>query len=61
MMQTSSTYKDPSDFCMVVKRRAFGNRTPRYVAIYKDRPDGDMGARQVLVELFYETPVCHIS
>lgn len=39
MMQTSSTYKDPSDFCMVIKRRTFGNRTPRYVAIYKDRPD----------------------
>jgi hypothetical protein len=22
--QTSDTYKDPSDFCIVVKKRAFG-------------------------------------
>ena len=51
MLQTSSTYKDPSDFCMVVKRRTFGNRTPRYVAIYKDRPDDIREAYEIAIGL----------
>lgn len=36
--QTSSNTKDPSDFCMVVYRRAFGLQEPQIVAVYKDRP-----------------------
>ena len=36
--QTSKETKDPSDFCITIKRRAFGLSEPQYVAIYKDRP-----------------------
>lgn len=36
--QTSKETKDPSDFCIVIKRRAFGLNEPQYVAMYKDRP-----------------------
>ena len=36
--QTSKETKDPSDFCMVIKRRAFGMNEPQIVAMYKDRP-----------------------
>jgi hypothetical protein len=35
---TSSATKDPSDFCVVVKKRAFGVSDPMYVCVYKDRP-----------------------
>lgn len=34
----SSTDKNPSDFCIVIKKRVFGQSDPMYVAIYKDRP-----------------------
>ena len=34
----SSTNKDVSDFCIVIKKRILGSSTPNYVAIYKDRP-----------------------
>lgn len=36
--QTSKETRDPSDFCVVIKRRAFGLNEPQYVAMYKDRP-----------------------
>lgn len=36
--QTSDTTKDPSDFCMVIKRRVFGLSEPQIVCVYKDRP-----------------------
>lgn len=36
---TSDYTKDPSDFCIVIKKRVFGNSDPQYVAIYKDRPE----------------------
>lgn len=36
--QTSKDTKDPSDFCIVIKKRAFGMHEPTIVAIYKDRP-----------------------
>lgn len=36
--QTSTDTKSPSDFCIVIKKRAFGMNQPQYVAIYKDRP-----------------------
>jgi len=39
MSETSESTKDPSDFCMVIKKRVFGNDEPKYVALYKDRPD----------------------
>lgn len=34
----SATDRDVSDFCIVIKKRAFGLQEPKYVAIYKDRP-----------------------
>ena len=34
----SSTNRDVSDFCIVIKKRIFGTSAPNYVAIYKDRP-----------------------
>lgn len=36
--QTSKETKDPSDFCITIKRRAYGMNEPQYVAMYKDRP-----------------------
>lgn len=36
--QTSKETKDPSDFCIVIKKRAFGLQEPKVVALYKDRP-----------------------
>lgn len=35
----SATDYDVSDFCIVIKRRAFGQLSPKYVAIYKARPN----------------------
>jgi len=34
----SSTQRDVSDFCIVIKKRIHGLKEPKYVAIYKDRP-----------------------
>jgi len=42
--QTSDLTKDPSKFCIVIKRRAFGTRPPQYVAYYMDRPDNEREA-----------------
>ena len=39
--QTSDKTKDPSEFCITIKKRAFGLNEPQYVALYKDRP-GDI-------------------
>lgn len=37
--QTSSQTKDPSDFCLVVYKRVYGTEEPKFVALYKDRPN----------------------
>jgi len=34
----SAEDNDVSDFCIVIKRRVFGDKEPKYVAVYKDRP-----------------------
>ena len=34
----SASDYDVSDFCIVIKRRVFGQMSPKYVAIYKARP-----------------------
>ena len=34
----SAEDNDVSDFCIVIKRRVFGDQEPKYVAVYKDRP-----------------------
>lgn len=39
MEDTSALTKDPSNFCIVIKRRQFGLKDPTYVAMYKARPN----------------------
>ena len=36
--QTSEETRSPSDFCIVIKKRAYGLSEPQYVTIYKHRP-----------------------
>lgn len=48
---TSSLTKDPSDFCIVIKKRAFGNQEPQYVAYYKDRPNDVRDAYKTAIKL----------
>lgn len=52
MNQTSSETKDPSQFCLVIMRRAFGINPPQIVCIYKDRPNE--------VRTAYKTAMCLI-
>lgn len=49
--ETSELTKDPSDFCMVIKKRIYGLQDPAYVAIYKDRPDDVREAYKVAIGL----------
>lgn len=49
--QTSDNTKNPSDFCLVVKKRAFGLQEPQYVAIYKDRPNDIREAYKIAIAL----------
>jgi hypothetical protein len=42
--QTSEETKDPSKFCIVIKKRAFGLQEPMYVAYYMFRPDDERQA-----------------
>lgn len=49
--QTSEYTKDPSDFCLVVKKRVYGLQDPQYVAIYKDRPNDIRDAYKTAIKL----------
>lgn len=49
--QTSSQTKDPSDFCLVVMRRAYGISGPQIVATYKDRPPELKEAYKIAIKL----------
>jgi hypothetical protein len=49
--QTSEATKSPSDFCLVVKKRVFGLDTPKYVAMYKDRPNNIREAYIIAIKL----------
>lgn len=49
--QTSEYTKDPSDFCLVVKKRAYGIEEPKYVAIYKDRPNDIREAYKIAIRM----------
>ena len=49
--QTSENTKNPSDFCLVVKKRVYGLDEPQYVAIYKDRPNDIREAYRTAVKL----------
>lgn len=50
--QTSSETRDPSEFCLVIYKRAFGMNDPQIVCIYKDRPNE--------VRTAYKTAMCLI-
>ena len=47
----SSSDMNVSDFCIVIKRRAFGLQEPKYVAIYKDRPRDIRTAYEMAMKL----------
>lgn len=51
MQDTSSTTKSPSDFCVTVKKRAYGLQEPEYVCIYKDRPEDIREAYKTAIKL----------
>lgn len=53
MQDTSSNTKNPSDFCVVVKKRAYGLQEPEYVCIYKDRPDDIRQAYITAIKIAY--------
>ncbi len=51
MDDTSALTKDPSNFCIVIKRRQFGLKDPTYVAIYKARPNDVRDAYKIAIKL----------
>lgn len=53
--QTSEYTKDPSKFCIVIKKRAFGMQEPKYVAYYMDRPGDERDAykKAILLMKYY--------
>ncbi len=48
---TSEATKSPSDFCIVIKKRVYGNSEPQYVAYYKDRPNDVREAYKIAIRL----------
>lgn len=50
---TSSLTRHPSDFCVTVKKRAYGLSEPEYVCIYKDRPDDIRTAYKIAIKIAY--------
>lgn len=53
MQDTSSTTRSPSDFCLVVKKRTYGLQDPKYVCIYKDRPNDIREAYKIAIKIAY--------
>lgn len=51
MNQTSDAYKDPSKFCVVVKKRIRGLDNPMYVCLYKDRPNRIEEAHKIALKI----------
>ncbi len=49
--ETSDETRDPSEFCIVIKRRQHGLKPPAYVAIYKDRPNNINDAYRIALKL----------
>lgn len=49
--QTSEYTKDPSDFCLIVYKRAYGMNEPQFVAVYKDRPNDIREAYKIAIKL----------
>lgn len=60
MNDTSENTKDPSDFCIVVKKRHFGLHEPMYVCIYKDRPNNLVDAFRITLKIleYYNCKAC---
>lgn len=50
---TSDTTKSPSDFCLTVKKRAYGLQEPEYVALYKYRPNDIREAYKLAIKVAY--------
>lgn len=48
---TSALTKDPSSFCIVIKKRALGLDSPKYVALYKARPNDVRDAYKTAIKL----------
>lgn len=48
---TSSETRDASEFCCVVFRRAYGLRPPKFVAMYKERPQKLKDACKIAISL----------
>ncbi len=57
---TSDYTKDPSSFCVVVFRRAYGTHPPQIVAYYKDRPERIKEAHITCLKLlqYYDAMAC---
>lgn len=57
---TSDKTRDPSDFCVVVKKRCFGVQDPMYVCIYKDRPNNLEEAYRTTLKIleYYNCKAC---
>lgn len=57
---TSENTRDPSDFCVVVKKRCFGLQEPMYVCIYKDRPNNLEEAYRTTLKIleYYNCKAC---
>lgn len=49
--QTSEATKNPSDFCLVVYKRAYGIEEPKFVALYKDRPNDIRECYKIAIKL----------
>lgn len=49
--QTSEKTKDPSDFAIVILKRAYGMSGPKIVATYKDRPERESDAYKIALGL----------
>lgn len=56
---TSVNTDDPSKFCIVIKKRAFGMQEPQYVAYYKDRPNDPREAYKIAMclAMYYKAPI----
>ena len=48
---TSKETRDPSDFCIVILKRAMGMQEPQIVAMYKDRPGDEREAFKIAIRL----------
>lgn len=57
---TSSQTKDPSDFAVIIYKRAFGTDIPKPVAFYKDRPEKIKDAHLMCLKLlqYYNAKAC---